>query len=117
MKFLLTLLVLISPAAFAQNLGSTTSTGAQAIFDAGSLTVPFAVQVTGVMSSSTGTAIVDIEVSNDKQNFIVACTITLSLTTAYTSDGCGILIPWRYVRMNPTTLTSNGTVKGYISAR
>ena len=67
-------------------------------------------QLVGVMSSSTGTGVVDIEVSNDGTNFIVLGTVTLALTTTASTDGFFIDNNWKYVRGNVKTLTTDGTL-------
>lgn len=62
-------------------------------------------QAIGMVSASTGSAVVAIEVSNDNVNWITMGTITLTLGTAATSDGFYSQAAWNYVRANVTTLT------------
>lgn len=95
-----------APIANTSSLGSAvTGTGAQTAVQGRS---PATAMVTGSVSASTGSATVLIQVSNDSTNFITACTITLSLTTSVSADGCGIQVPWRYIRMNISAISGTG---------
>lgn len=68
-------------------------------------------QAAGTVSTSTGAAIVKIQVSNDGSNWIDLGTITLTLGTSATSDGIASYAAWAYVRANVSTLTgTNATV-------
>ena len=71
-------------------------------------------QAVGVMSASTGTAVIKIQVSNDGVNCIDMGTISLALTTSESSDGFAVINTWQYFRANVTTLTSNGTVSVFM---
>lgn len=63
-----------------------------------------------VTGTGTVTATVNIEVSNDGTNFIVAGTITLSGTTT-ASDGFAMNASWLNVRANVTAISgTNATV-------
>jgi len=73
-------------------------------------------QAVGVMSSSTGTTSVAIEVSNDGINYITLGTITLSLTTSASSDAFYVQTVYEYYRANVTQITTNGTVSVYMKA-
>ena len=73
-------------------------------------------QAVGVMSSSTGTASVVIEVSNDGTNYITLGTITLALTTSPSSDAFYAQTVYEFYRARTTQVTSNGTVTVYMKA-
>ena len=62
-------------------------------------------QVTGKVSASTGSAEVEIQVSNDKVNFVTVDTLSLTLGTTVTSDSYVNNDAWKYVRGNVKTLT------------
>lgn len=117
--------LLSNPASAMQSwsLGSAvTTTGAQTAIQLSRRSperpaAPLTAFVLGAVSSSTGSATIDIEVSNDGSTYITACTITLSLTTTTSADGCGIAIPWIYVRMNVTAISGTGAaVSGILAA-
>jgi hypothetical protein len=55
-------------------------------------------QATGQTTSGTGTATVNVEVSNDSSNWILMGSITLTLGTTTTSDGFVAQANWTYVR-------------------
>ncbi len=67
-----------------------------------------AYQAWGATSSGAGTAVITIEVSNDNSHWIVAGTISLTLSTTSTGDGFGSVLPYKYVRANVTTITGTG---------
>ena len=73
-------------------------------------------QAVGVMSSSTGTASVVIEVSNDGVNYVTLGTITLALTTAPSSDLFFAYTVYEFYRARVTQVTSNVTVTVYMKA-
>lgn len=87
-------------------LSAATSTGAGTSFEPAGISRSF--QLTGAVSSSTGSATVDVEVSNDGTNFITLGTISLSLTTSTSSDGFVSTTAWRYVRGNVTAISGTG---------
>lgn len=62
---------------------------------------------TGFTTVGAGTAVIDVEVSNDGINWIVAATISLVLaaTPVIASDGFAIDAAWGFVRGNVTTIT------------
>jgi hypothetical protein len=62
-------------------------------------------QASGTTSAGAGSAVVTIQFSNDKVNWINGTTITLTLGTTSTTDGFVSDAPWRYVRANLTTIT------------
>ena len=68
------------------------------------------IQVTGVMSTGTGSAVVTVYVSNDRVNWIALGTVTLSLSTTPATDGFAVSARWNYVKSTATTLTANGSV-------
>lgn len=67
-------------------------------------------QLIGKTSSGTGSAVVDVEFSNDptKQNWVLAGTITISLGTSFSTDGFYSRSSWTYARGNVKTLTGTG---------
>ena len=66
------------------------------------------VQVTGKTTSGSGSAVVDIEVSNDGLAWIVVGTVTVALGTTYNTDGFVFNAPWGKVRANIKTLIGTG---------
>lgn len=73
-------------------------------------------QAVGVMSASTGTANVVIEVSNDGTNYVTLGTINLTLTTSPSSDAFFTYTTYEFYRARTTQVTSNGTVTVYMKA-
>tara|TARA_R110000868_G_scaffold199222_2_gene445852 strand:- start:245 stop:559 length:315 start_codon:yes stop_codon:yes gene_type:complete len=73
-------------------------------------------QAVGVMSSSTGTASVVIEVSNDGVNYVTLGTITLALTSAPSSDAFFVYTIYEFYRARVTQITTNATVTVYMKA-
>ena len=73
-------------------------------------------QAVGVMSSSTGTTSVVIEVSNDGTNYVTLGTITLALTTAPASDSFYAQTVYEFYRARISQITSNATVTVYMKA-
>jgi hypothetical protein len=72
-------------------------------------------QAKGSVASSTGAATVEIQVSQDGTNYITLGTITLSLTTAESSDGFAAANSWEHYRANLTSITgSTATVTVYM---
>lgn len=68
-------------------------------------------QVIGKTSAGTGSAAVNIEVSNNNINWLTYGTITLTLGTVEVSDGLVITAPWAYVKASATSITgTNGKV-------
>ena len=72
-------------------------------------------QAFGATTAGAGAATIVIEVSNieDPANgtnvdWITAGTITLTLATTRTSDGFGMVIPWRNVRARITAISGTG---------
>lgn len=76
-----------------------------------------AFQAYGSMSASTGAATINIEVSNNPTTagWIIAASISLSLSTTSATDGVSIISGWKYARANVTAITENGTVSVEIS--
>jgi hypothetical protein len=62
-------------------------------------------QAVGATSAGAGTAEVDIEVSNDNENWILLGTISLTLSDTPATDGFASAAAWLYVRANITALT------------
>jgi hypothetical protein len=65
-------------------------------------------QAIGQTTSSTGSATVLIEVSDDGVNYITLATITLSLTTSPSSDGLACANTWEYYRANVSAISGTG---------
>lgn len=65
-------------------------------------------QAFGTTSSGAGTAVVDIEVSNDNKHWITGGTISLTLATTVSTDGIALSSAWKYSRANLSTLTGTG---------
>ena len=65
-------------------------------------------QATGQTSSGAGTASVNVEVSNDNANWIVAGTIGLELGTTSATDGFVVSSNWTYVRGRVSSLSGTG---------
>mgnify|MGYP007003532715 CR=1 FL=1 len=65
-------------------------------------------QAYGSTTSGSGSATIDIEVSNNNINWIVAGTITLTLGTTETSDGFAVRASWIYARANVTAISGTG---------
>ena len=63
-------------------------------------------QASGKTSTSTGTASVVVEVSNDNVNWIIMGTIGLTLGTTSTSDGFVSSANWTYVRGRVDAITA-----------
>jgi hypothetical protein len=96
---------------------TTTATGsAFQIRGTNDLFVNRSFQAVGVMSSSTGTASIVIEVSNDGTNYVTLGTITLALTTSPSSDAFFAYTSYEFYRARTTQVTSNGTVTVYMKA-
>lgn len=58
----------------------------------------FTFQAVGLTSAGAGSAVVNIQCSNDGVNWMTYGTITLTLGTTATSDGLVIAAPWGYFR-------------------
>lgn len=69
---------------------------------------PATVQATGLVSSATGQAVIDIEVSNNGLNWLPHDTITLTLSTTEASAGVEIDAPWALIRANVTSISGAG---------
>lgn len=86
-------------------LNAVTTTGAS---DAIKGKYVHSAQASGQTTAGSGAATINIEVSNDKVNWLVAFTISLTLGTATTSDGQHLIARWEWVRANVTSLTGTG---------
>jgi hypothetical protein len=68
-------------------------------------------QANGTVSTSTGSATIYVQVSNNNSDWITLGTITLTLGTSSTSDGFASLAPWAYIRGNVNAISgTNATV-------
>lgn len=85
-------------------LTDATMTGVSAVYPSAAYTV----QALGNTTSGTGTASIDIQVSNNGDNWLTLSTISLTLGTTVTTDGFANTAPWGYFRANVTTLTGTG---------
>jgi hypothetical protein len=63
-------------------------------------------QASGKTTSGSGTASVNVEVSNDNVNWILMGTIGLTLSTTPSTDGFVSIANWTYVRGNVTSITA-----------
>jgi len=74
--------------------------------------LPTAVLGWGTTSAGAGAATINIEVSNDGSNWVVAGTITLTLATTVTTttntDGFNINAGWKFIRGNVTAISGTG---------
>ena len=84
-------------------LDSKTTTGAGTQIFKDSPLATF--QVSGLVTASTGAAVVLIQFSNDGTNWITGGTVTLTLGTSATSDGFTTNAPWKYVRANVSSIS------------
>jgi len=62
-------------------------------------------QATGLTSAGAGTADVDVEGSNDGENWTLIATINLVLSTTPANGGVASDAPWRFVRGTVRNLT------------
>lgn len=65
-------------------------------------------QANGITTAGTGSATIDIEVSNNESDWIIMGTITLTLGTTSTSDGFASSSAWAFVRSNVTAISGTG---------
>lgn len=68
----------------------------------------FSAMARGQTTAGSGAATINIEVSNDGVNWLVAFTISLTLGTATTADGQGLVYRWEWVRANVTAISGTG---------
>lgn len=114
MKRLFLGLALISGFAFSQQAPTRASkiTAGQTATGVGEVFHPWGTyrsfQALSQTTASTGSLVVNIEVSNDCVNYVVVGTISLSLTTTTKTDGFVTNANWACVRSNVTTLTGTG---------
>ena len=66
------------------------------------------VQATGSVSSGTGSATVEVQVSNDGVAWLVHDTITLALSTARATAGVEMDAPWAFIRTNLSAISGIG---------
>lgn len=69
-------------------------------------------QAHGTVSTSTGSATILVQVNNGNSTaWITACTLTLTLATSVTTDGCAMAAGWPLVRGNVSAISgTNATV-------
>lgn len=106
-------------AATAQGAGTAVSPGRTAYGSGGGViaNIPHRTfQANGTTSAGAGAATVLIQVSTDGGlNWITACTITLTLATTTSSDGCAMAANWPLVRANVTAISGTGaSVNAYM---
>lgn len=87
-------------------LDQATTTGAG--FSTASPAPHSAIQVYGTTTSGTGSATVNVEVRNAGGPWMVAGTISLSLSTTATGDGFVMDAGWHEVRANVTAISGTG---------
>lgn len=91
-------------------LAGATATGAGLVYQTQGK--PSTFQAYGSTSSGAGSAIIQIQVSNDSSlnanTWLVLGTITLTLGTTITTDGFASIAPWQFIRANVTTLSGTG---------
>ena len=63
-------------------------------------------QATGQTTTSTGAAVINVEVSNDNSNWILMGSISLTLGTTTTTDGFVAQANWTYIRGKVSSITS-----------
>ena len=85
-------------------LNDATTTGASSVLP----NTAYTVQAIGSTTSGTGTASIDIQVSNNGDTWLTLSTVTLALGTTATNDGFANTAPWGYFRANVTALTGTG---------
>lgn len=77
-------------------------------------------QVIGETSSGSGSATIDLEVSNvpspiSDEDWVLLKRFSLTLGTTQTGDSCVSDTPWRHTRANLTAISGTGaTVSGYV---
>lgn len=95
------------------NAVSATTTGSAVSFN--NRGVSF--QATGILAASTGTAVINIMVSNNNSNWMTLGSITLSLTTSAISDGFDSAAGFAYYRADIHTINAAGsTLNVYASS-
>ena len=87
---------------------NATATGAGSWVDARHFGRGYGVQVLGNTTSGAGSAVVQIEVSNDGVNAIIAGSVSLTLGTSVTDDGMTIDALWKFIRANVISITGTG---------
>lgn len=74
-------------------------------------------QLIGKTTAGAGSAVVNIEVSNNGVNWLTFATITITLGTTDVSDGVVLTAPWGYVKATATTLTGTGAKVSVLMGR
>lgn len=87
-------------------LNAATGTGAGEIHEP--FGTSWTIQATGTTSAGAGSSTTQIQLSDDGVNFVLFCTITLTLSTTSSTDACAIDAAWRYVRANVTAISGTG---------
>ena len=65
-------------------------------------------QIIAATTSGAGSAVVKIQVSNDKTNWIDLATFTETLSSTAVTEGFISDSPWRYVRANVSSISGTG---------
>lgn len=71
-------------------------------------------QLYGKTESGSGAVSCDVEVSNDGVNWLLAGTITLTLSTTLSSDGFEIKAPWTFIRGEITSISGTGAIASLV---
>lgn len=66
------------------------------------------VQAVGKTSSGSGSAVIELDVSNDGQNWLVRDTITLTLSASESSAGVEIDAAWAWIRAEVKSISGTG---------
>lgn len=69
---------------------------------------PKSFQLIGSTTSGTGAVSVDVQVSNNNVNWLLAGTISLTLSTTPTSDGFAVNTKWLYARGKVNSISGTG---------
>lgn len=74
-------------------------------------------QATGQTSAGAGSAVIKVQVSNDRTNWIDIGTVTLTLSATTSTDGFASDAAWRYVRGNVDSISgTDATVTLWLGA-
>lgn len=87
-------------------LSAATATGAGDSFP--NLPWEKSCQATGETTAGAGATAVEIQVSNDGSFWMVAGTISLTLSTTEATDGFAINALWKYLRANVSSISGTG---------
>lgn len=87
-------------------LSGVTATGAGSVFENSAERITL--QADGRTTSGSGSAAVNVEVSNNRVNWLTLGTITLTLSSTSSSDGFVAYAPWKFIRGNVTSISGTG---------